>query len=115
VAKDLDERFQGRSGFAVIVYNISPWDAADVDVEALYRDGEQIRDSTERVPAHEEEPFALALRPKNPSRDHDPELARVTVRYSDGQRISRYESRYTYFYNDVTHWIQESHEQITSP
>jgi hypothetical protein len=57
-----DERFAGRSGLAVVVYNPSDWDAADVEIEAVYRDGERIRDSAERVPGHDEEPYAMTLR-----------------------------------------------------
>jgi hypothetical protein len=101
----------------LIVYNPSQWDAADVDVEALYRDGEESCGSTERVPAHDEEPFAVDLRPETPGRHPYADLARVTVRYSDGQRISRYESRYTYSYDEATQFprIEQSHDQIAEP
>jgi hypothetical protein len=115
-AQELDERFAGRvREWAVAVYNISPWDAADVYVEARYRDGERIRAYSERIAANDAAPFAMALRPKDRGHEHDPELAQVMVRYSDGHRISRYESRYTYSYDESSRSfsVDQSHEQIT--
>jgi hypothetical protein len=113
----LDQRFRGLAGkFAVGIYNISPWDAADLEVQAIYRDGSVLTGSSERLAANDVEPFGMDLRSAELRFDFDPALARVVVRYSDAQRIARYESRQDYEpREDGSPAISEAHEQILSP
>jgi hypothetical protein len=106
-----------RSRLLLVVQNLSEWDATDVEVEATYRDGETLRDSTERLGSRlrdtkEERRVRLRLEPEEGHLYE--EISHLTVRWSDAQRIARYELRQD-FYTEPTAEMKERVEQISSP
>jgi hypothetical protein len=116
------ETVDGGNGtrLVVVVQNVTEWDATDVEVEVSYRDGETIRDSTERLGSRirdTDEGRRIRLRVEPKDRHPYEALSRLTVRWSDAQRISRYELRQDFSFEPSTQTVsmEERVEQISGP
>ena len=104
-----------RSRLNLIVQNMSEWAATDVEVEVSYRDGERATDSRDRLGSRVQdvtEEIRVPLRPGIRETRINREIARITVRWSDAQRISRYELRQDL---DLEGARNQRIEQISAP
>ena len=94
-------------------------------VDATFRNGQRVRDSTERLRSgvREVENFKVGLAIEEPDVHPHAILARVSVPFSDAQKIARYELWKDYFYDPntpqgdspFTASYQEYEEQISGP
>jgi hypothetical protein len=104
----------GTFRLVLVVQNISEWDAKDVDVQVEYRDGEKVSESTEHLGSRirdVDEEMRIPLRfEAGEEQKARAELARVTVLWSDSQRLARYKLQQEF--NGGTH---EQAEQISAP
>jgi hypothetical protein len=95
--------------YFVIVRNPSDFDATDIDVEVVRRDGQVFRTTSERLAAGHGRPpgetdFLRAEagpEPKGIMGTEEEAFERIVVRYSDGRGIARYERRYLFTYQET--------------
>lgn len=94
--------------YFVMVRNPSDFDATDIDVEVVRRDGQVFRTTSERLAAGHGRPpgetdFLRAEAGPEPKgiMGTKETFERIVVRYSDGRGIARYERRYLFTYQET--------------
>lgn len=95
------------SQYFLMVRNPSEWDATDIDVEVLLRNGKTIHSHTERLPAlhgKQAEPGKFMRADLGiPLEQHEEVqklIGSIVIRYSDYRSIARYEQGIDYSYEE---------------